>query len=211
MFKKNICIFIILISILSFAESSDKMRLITTPFSISISEGKAEKQNKFITTTTTKEDKKDIIMGYGGFLLSDRNKFLGVGISLITVGMSTFLSGLISMVVLFNYYSDSEPSVIYTDPDGNFEDQEITRTSYRNIATMVGSIFIPLGTIISILSIIPFSIAGYINALYNKRKKENSEKLTFFDRMNLNVGFVMKSNVFREYESKLDLSMSISL
>ena len=212
MVKRNICIFIILISILTFAESNEKVRATTTLFSAN--EEKLEKQNNYSNDKSkfTKEDEKDVILEYGGFSLRDRNKFLGVGITLITFGMSTFLFGLISTIVTLNYYKIETTTIQKFDENGKpYNEVTTTRTNYRKLAPFLGSIFMPLGGIISIFSIIPFSICVSINAQHNRRKKENGEKLTFFDRMNLNIGFVTESNTFREYENKLDLSMSISL
>jgi len=212
MFKRNICIFIIFISILRFAQPNEKMKFDNNSFYtlFILIEEKAEKQNSF-------REKVNAFALHNGFSLRDRNKFMGIGISLVTVGTSTFLSGLISMIVLFYYYNDS---VTFTeeeeyDKNGILINEYVTkitkRTSYQNIAPIFGSIFMPLGGIISILSIIPFLFCASINILHNKRKKENGEKLTFFDRMNFNVGFIMVNNIFVEYENKLNLSMSISL
>ena len=133
------------------------------------------------------------------------NQSIGGGAALITLGSTTFLAGLISMVVMFNYYE-----VIIEDEWDYGIMYSVTKNVYPayNAAPVIGGILMPLGGLLCIFSAIPFWFSHMVATIY---KKETGGKLAFFERVNFNIGFVMDSNKSNEMRNKFNLSMSISL
>ena len=111
------------------------------------------------------------------------NQFIGGGIGLSVGGSTLFLGGIIFEVVM----------------------GVIQEGSYMVVATP----FMSIGAIMTSLCSIFFYFADRVKKIY---RRTTGEKLVFWDRANFGIGFTMKENGFtKEQESRLNLSMSISL
>ena len=142
------------------------------------------------------------------FSLDDRDsnllkykQFIGFGTALIASGVVIIAGGVTSMVFMLtfvrttNYLYDYHTEVKKSHP-------------YFNIGIILGGSIVPVGVILCAFSVIPFWFANMIATIY---KKETGRKLAFFERVNLNIGFVIKNNNFNEMENRLNMSFSISL
>ena len=163
-------------------------------------EKEAEEREK-IMAKFTKNERSFIDKFYRrvwGFSVDDRRlsllkykQFIWVGIGLAIAGGTIFLSGLISMIANLLYYEEFKNVIEIPqtyDNNGNIVNRqtETYRTTYEKTAYILGGILMPTGATIVLLSAIPFLFSYIIATIY---KKETGEKLTFFDRVNLNIGF----------------------
>jgi len=153
-----------------------------------------------------------------GFSLDDREKSLlkykqsmGAGIGLAATGGTIFLGGLVSMVVIFVYYENIDNPLDVYDNSGNllnnYRNVKTQKIKYEKMAPILGATLMPAGVVIVSLSAIPFLFSYMIATIY---KKETGEKLTFFDRVNFNIGFVMSNNTYGN-EKRLNISMGIKM
>jgi len=185
----------------------------------------AQKNNQFMNRIRFVESERNFIDRYynkiWGFTLDDGSRnfskyrqSIGGGVALAVSGTTIFLGGVISLAVMFNYSQNTsytELVVDYYDGLGNpvYVEEIVKRTTYyKDTAIILGSVLMPLGVIFLSLSAIPFYFAYKIYTLY---KKTTGKKLTFFERVDLNIGFVMCNDIFDRNESKLNISMSIKL
>ena len=178
------------------------------------------KNNQFIKRIKFESSEKNFIEKYyngkWGFSLDDevrsiskKQQSIVTGAVLAATGSTILLSGMISMIVMFNYYTTN--SVYEWEGDLQYI---VSKNKYPlyNLAPILGGVLMPVGAILSVFSAIPFWFAYMINAIY--KKATDGKKLIFFDRVNLNIGFVMVDNIFDKYdkyENRLNINITISL
>ena len=136
--------------------------------------------------------------GAWGFSLDDRNnsflkykQSIGGGAALISIGGITFLTGLISMVVMFNYNK-----IIIENEWVWSVKYAVKKQVYPAYGTapIVGGILMPVGGLLCIFSAIPFWFSYMIATIYNK---ETGRKLAFFERASFNAEFTMQTTQSR--------------
>jgi len=127
----------------------------------------------------------------------------GTGIGLAASGGTILLAGIISTLVTALYYD--EKKYVGEIKDGGYM-IETRRIIYIKNSPVLAGILIPTGSLLASLSTIPFFFSFMIMVIY---KKATGERLSFFDRVNFNIG--MTASHQRRDEDRVFISIGIRL